>query len=242
MVGPSARPGLRRLIRGLTAYGIVGLILSAVAIVALVVALGRLGAVSESVGGSSAQLGTVLDRMATVLDGASSSARSFGSTIDSGGTALTTAAADIRAIVPQLRGIESQANAISILGQQPLAPLAGLFGQIAGQLGDLDGQLDAVARNLTDNRAALTTNADSLADLARETRTLEGRLTPAAIAHTIDDARWVAIALLAVVVAGAALPAIGALAFARWLLLETRRIAAGSPDAGPQVSSGGTPG
>ena len=229
MAAGATRAGLGRLIRGLTAYGIIGLGLSAVAIVALVIALGRLGAVSDSVGGGAGQLGTVLERMSTALDGASTSAAGFGTTIDSGTSGLKSAAADIRAIVPQLRGIESQANAISILGQQPLAPLAGLFGQIAGQLGDLDGQLDTLATNLSSNRAALTGNAAALAALARETRALETRLTPDAIASAIEDARWFAIALLTVVVAGALLPAIGALALARWLRLELRR---GSVSAG----------
>jgi hypothetical protein len=221
--GAASRPGLRRLLRGLTAYGIVGLCLSGVAVIALVIALGRLGSVSDSVGGGTGQLSAVLERMATVLDGASKSAVSFWSTIDSGSTALTTAAADLRAIVPQLREIERQANAINILGQQPLAPLAGLFGQIAGQLGDLDGQLDTLSANLSDNRAALTGNADALASLARETRALEARITPDVLSRTIQDARWFAIALLAVVIAGALLPAVGALTLARWLWLELRR-------------------
>jgi len=160
-----SRPALRRLTQGLLAYGIVGLTLSLVATIAILLAVGRLSAVGDTVGGGAGQLGTVLARMTTVLDGASTSAASFGTTIDNGSSALTAAAADIRAIVPQLRDIESQANAINILGSKPLEPLAGLFGQIAGQLGDLDGRLDTVATNLSENRGALTMNAAALAAL-----------------------------------------------------------------------------
>jgi hypothetical protein len=232
---PSAAPILRRVIRGLIAYGIVGLVLSIVAAIAVGLAIGRLSGLSDSVGGGASDLGTVLDRTATVLDDASTSAAGFGSTIDSGSSALTSAAVDIRAIVPRLRDVESQANAISILGSQPLAPLAGLFGQIADQLGDLDGRLDTVATNLTENRAALTNNAASLKALADETRALATRLAPDAVARAVDDARWFAIALLAVVMAGVALPAVAALAFAWWLRRELARasIRSGTTPAGP---------
>jgi uncharacterized RDD family membrane protein YckC len=215
-----SRPALRRLTRGLLAYGIVGLVLSLVAAIAILLAVGRLSSVGATVGGGADQLGTVLARMTTVLDGASTSAASFGTTIDNGSEALTAAASDLRAIVPQLRDIETQANAINILGSQPLAPLAGLFGQIASQLGDLDGRLDTVATNLSANRGALTANAAALSALADETRVLADRLAPDALIRIIDDARWFAIAMVIVVLAGVAVPAAAALAFGWWLRQE----------------------
>ena len=208
---------LQRLIRGLVAYGIIGLSLSLVAAIAVLVTLGRLSAVGDSVDGGAGQLGTVLERTAAVLDDAATSAASFGTTIDNGSAALTAAATDLRTIVPQLRDIETQANAIDILGSQPLAPLARLFGQIAAQLGDLDGRLDSVATNLSSNRAALTTNAASLAALASDVRSLSSRLAPRSLTQTFDDARWFALALLAVVLAGVTVPAAAALALAWWL-------------------------
>ena len=221
--GDSARPMLSRLSRGLILYGIVGIVLSVVAGVAVLLAIGRLSTIDDGVGRGVDQLGTVLDRMATVLDDAATSAGSFGSTIDTSSAALGTAAADLRGIVPRLRDIETQANAINILGSQPLAPLAGLFGQIASQLGDLDGRLDGVATSLSSNRAALKANASSLADLATQTRALSDRIAPDVLARTIADARWFAIALLAVVLAGVAAPATGALAFGLWLHRELQR-------------------
>jgi hypothetical protein len=220
IVALSSRPALRRLMRGLVAYGVVGLALSAVAAIAVVLAIGRLSSVGDSVDGGAGQLGTVLSRMTTALDEASTSASSFGTTIDNGSAALAAAASDIRAIVPQLRDIETQANAINILGSKPLEPIAGLFGQIAGQLGDLDGRLDTVATNLTENRGALTANAASLAALAAETRGLAARLPPDVLIRIVDDARLFAIALLAALLAGVAVPAGAALAFGLWLRRE----------------------
>jgi hypothetical protein len=206
--------------QGLLAYGIVGLALSIVAAIAILLAVGRLSSVGDTIDGGADQLGTVLARMTTALDGASTSASSFGTTIDNGSDALTAAAADLRAIVPQLRGIETQANAIDILGSKPLAPIAALFGQIAGQLGDLDARLDTVATNLTANRGALTANAASLAALADETRGLATQLTPDVLIRIVDDARVFALALLVVLLAGVAVPAGAALAFGWWLRRE----------------------
>jgi hypothetical protein len=219
--------------RGLIAYGIVGLAVSAVAVIAVMLAISRLSSVGDTVDVGAGQLGTVLARMTTALDEASTSASSFGTTIDNGSAALSAAASDIRAIVPQLRDIETQANGINILGSKPLAPIAGLFGQIAGQLGDLDGRLDTVATNLTENRGALKANAASLAALAVETRALAARLTPDVLIRIVDDARLFAIALLAVLLAGVAVPAGAALAFGSWLRRELGDGSLTSPGATP---------
>jgi phage-related protein len=167
--------------------------------------------------------------MATVLDDASASATSFGTTIDSSSAALTTAAGDLRAIVPQLREIETQANAINILGSRPLAPLAGLFGNIAGQLGDLDGRLEAVSTGLVANRGALTANATSLAGLATEIRALRERVPIDLSGSTLADTRWLAIVLLLVVLAAVALPAVAALLLGWWLRRELLKPAERAP-------------
>jgi hypothetical protein len=214
---PLAGPAIRRLSRVLIGYGIVGLVVAAIGVMALVVGLGRLNGLSDRLRDDVGGVSSALERTATVLDDAAAAARGFGTTVDSSTTALTTAASDLREIVPQLRSIESQANAINILGSQPLAPLAGLFGQIAGQLTDLDGQLDAVATNLGTNRGALDANAASLAALATETRTLGERLEGDALPAAVDDIRWLLIAMLAVGTLGAIVPAAGALAAGWWL-------------------------
>ncbi len=208
---------LSRLARGLIVYGIVGLLVTTVAAVAVGVALGRMGALSETLDGGGTELAATLDRTAKVLDDAALTAAGFGTTIDSSGAALVNAGNDIDQIIPRLRDIESRSNAINILGNQPLAPVAGLFGEIAGQLGDLNGQLRGVASDLTTNRSALTGNAASLAALAAQTRTLSARLGNDALRQAVDDGRLVLVAILVLVLAGVAVPAVGAVALGWWL-------------------------
>jgi hypothetical protein len=211
------RPRLRVLIRILVGYGIVGLVVAALGVAALVVGLGRVNGLADRLRDDVGGVSRAMERTATVLDDAATTARGFGTTIDSSTSALTTAAADLRAIVPQLRSIETQANAINILGSQPLAPIAGLFGQIATQLASLDAQLDGIATNLGTNRSALDANASSLAALATETRSLGDRLDGDALPGAVEDLRLLLIAMLGIGTLGAAVPAVGALLAGLWL-------------------------
>ena len=211
------RPRLRVLIRILVGYGIVGLVVAALGVAALVVGLGRVNGLADRLRDDVGGVSRAMERTATVLDDAATTARGFGTTIDSSTSALTTAAADLRAIVPQLRSIETQANAINILGSQPLAPIAGLFGQIATQLASLDAQLDGIATNLGTNRSALDANASSLAALATETRSLGDRLDGDALPGAVEDLRLLLIAMLGIGTLGAAVPALGALLAGLWL-------------------------
>ncbi|HET9615155.1 MAG TPA: hypothetical protein VFP22_10105 [Candidatus Limnocylindrales bacterium] len=214
-LGARALP-LTGLSRILVAYGIVGLLAAIAAVVFLFVGLSRVAALSDRIdelGGVS----TILDRTATVLEDAAASARGFASTVDNSTTALTTAATDVRNVVPRLHELEATTNGISLLGAQPLAPLAGLFGQIAGQLDDLDTRLDTVATALTTNQASLQKNAASLTDLATEARAMATKLGGDALPTAIDDARLLLIALVVVATLGALVPALGALALGLWL-------------------------
>lgn len=219
-----AGAGLRRLAVGLLAYGVAGLIVALVGLVVLFGAIGSVGNVGSGISTDVGQLGSILDRTASALDDASSTARGFSGTVERTGPAVRQAATAVRDIGPRLREIETQANGIDILGSKPLASLAGLFGQIAGELDGLDTQLDTIADDLTANQTVLTTNASSLGDLAAEVRTLRSRLSADAIGAGIDSARSLLIAVLALFVAWAAVPAVGALALGLWL----RRILEGS--------------
>lgn len=225
IVDPSRRLGLRRLTGVLIGYGMVGLFVAALGVMALLAGLGRIDALGVGLDRNLDGLARTLEKTATTLDDAAATARGFGGTIDSSTTALATAAGDIRQIVPRLRDIESQANALSILGSQPLAPLGGLFGQIAGQLSDLDAQLDGVATSLGGNRAALDANATSLASLASQTRTMGAGLDSESLTAVLADARLLLVAMLGIGIVGAAVPAVGALIVALWL---RRWLAAGS--------------
>jgi hypothetical protein len=217
IIDPAFRPRARQVANVLVGYGIIGLVVAALGMLALFAGLGRVNALAERLRVDVGGVSDTLERTATVLDNAAITARGFGTTVDSSTAALNQAAADLRLIVPRLRDVETQANAINILGSQPLAPIAGLFGQIAGQLDDLDTQLDGVATNLTTNKAALADNATSLADLATQTRSLAGRLGRDALPAAVDDARWLLVAMLAIGTLGAAVPATGALLAGWWL-------------------------
>jgi hypothetical protein len=220
-----ARAGLRQLAVGLLAYGVAGVIVAVVGLIVLVGAMGSVGRVGGGISTDVDQLGSILDRTATALDDASSTARGFSGTVERTGPAVRQAATAVRDIGPRLREIESQANAIDILGSRPLASLAGLFGQIAGELNGLDTQLDAIADDLSANQAVLTTNAGSLGAIASEVRSLRGRLSADEIGAGIDSARSLLIAVLALFIAWAAVPAVGALALGLWL----RHLLEGSP-------------
>jgi hypothetical protein len=216
-IDPSWQPGLRRLTRILIGYGVVGLVVAAIGIATLFIGLGRVNGLADRLRDDVGGVAAAMERTAAVLDDAAATARGFGTTIDSSTSALSAAAGDLRQIVPQLRDIETRANAINILGSQPLAPIAGLFGQIAGQLSDLDTQLDGIAVNLGSNRTALDANAGSLAALATETRRLGERLGGDSLPGAVDDARWLLVAMLLIGSLGAAVPAFGALLAGVWL-------------------------
>jgi hypothetical protein len=226
IVGPVDRPGLRRLSRALIGYGVVGLAVAALGLIALLVGLGRVNGLTDRLRADVGGVSEVLEQTGDVLERAAATATGFGVTIDSSTTALATAASDVRAIVPRLRDIESRANAINILGSQPLAPLAGLFGDIAGQLADLDTQLDGIATNLGTNHAALDANAESLRELAGRTRALAEQLGGDDLPAAVDDLRWLLVAMLAVGTLGAGVPAAGALLVGLWL----SRLPNGRPD------------
>ncbi len=216
-VAPVPTSRLSLLAKVLIGYGVVGLIGAAIAAVLLVIAFSRVTTLSnqltDNVGGVSA----VLDKTATALDDAANSASSFATTLDAVSTATVNAATDLRQIVPRLRGLQEGANAVSILGSQPLGRLGQLFGEIADQVTNLTGELDTISKSLIGNRSALEKNATSLAGLADEVGTLSTTLAGDQLAVAIDSLRWLILALLAIAAIGAAVPAAGALIAGWWL-------------------------
>lgn len=208
---------VRTLSNVLLGYGIVGLVVAALALVALGIGLGRVSTLADRLRDDVGGVSDVLDQTADTLDRASSTAGGVTATIDSSTQALATAATDLRGIVPRLRDIESRANAINILGSQPLAPLAGLFGEIAGQLTDLDAQLDGIATNLSTNKGGIDETATSLGELSSRTRALSTRLGGDSLPGAIEDLRWLLLAMLGIGALGAAVPAVGALLAGLWL-------------------------
>jgi hypothetical protein len=219
--------GFRRLGRILIAYGIVGVLVAVLSLIALAVGVGRINGVADRFGGDLGSISRTLDRTSAVLDKAATTAQGFGATVDGTTSALATVGGDIDSIVPRLESIAEQTSTLSILGAQPLAPVGGLFRDIATQLSDVRTQLTTMASRLTTNRAALDANASSLGDLATETRTLSERLRGDALVGAIDDLRVVLVIVLGIGALGAAVPAVGALLLGLWI----RREAAVAPGA-----------
>jgi methyl-accepting chemotaxis protein len=217
---PIWAPRLSRLSRWLVVYGVVGLVVAVVAVGALAAGLSRVAGLSDALRGDANGISETLLRTADVIESAASTSDEFGRTIDRTTAALGTVGTDIRDIVPRLHAIETQANAITILGSAPLAPVAGLFGDIARQLADVQTQLDAVSASLGSNRGSLSTTAASLTKLATQTRDLSTKLGGDSVPNALDDARWLFVAVLGVAALGAAMPAVGALALGLWLRRE----------------------
>jgi hypothetical protein len=222
VASPLARTsGVRRLARILIGYGIVGLLVAGLSLVALAIGIGRVNGVSDRFGGDLGGISRTLDRTSAVLEKAATTAQGFGATVDGTTAALGTVGGDIDSIVPRLQSIAEQTETLNILGAQPLAPVAGLFRDIATQLSDVRTQLTTMSSRLTTNRAALDANATSLTDLATETRTLSDRLGGDALVGAIDDLRVVLVIVLGIGALGAAVPAVGALLIGIWILRET---------------------
>jgi len=228
---PARVDRLRLLSRALIAYGVIALVGAIIAALLLALAFGRVTALADQLTTNAGGVSAVLDKTATALEDAATTAGSFATTIDAGGSAILTATDDLRQIVPRLRDLETAANGVTILGNQPLGRLATLFGEIATYTTDVTTQLDQVSKSLVGNRSALEANARSLGALADQVRTLADQLAGDQLAAAIDSIRWLILALLIVATIGAGVPAVGALVTGWWLRgwLARTSAAGGSP-------------
>jgi hypothetical protein len=230
------RRGLLRLANALIIYGVIGLLAAAIGFAALMSASSRIGSLGERIVSEAVSLDSIIVLTADVLDDAATTAGSFGPTVAQTAVTVREAAGAIRDIEPRLRDLETQANAIEIFGQRPVAPLGQLFGQIATDVSGLDEQLDGIATEMGQNEAALTANSESLGALADLVRAYKGRLQPAAIDAGIDDARRLLLITLALFIGWTAVPALGSLIVGRWmrkLVEHDRRSAAATPVSVP---------
>jgi hypothetical protein len=211
------RRGLTRLANALIVYGVIGLLAAAIGLAALMAASARIGSLGERIVSEAVSLDAIIDRTADVLDDAATTAESFGPTVGQTSATVDGAATAIRDIEPRLRDLETQAAAIEIFGNRPVAPLGQLFGQIANDISGLDEQLDGIATELGENEAALTANATSLAALADLVRAYTERLKPEAIDAGIDESRRLLLMTLALFIGWTTVPALGSLIVGRWM-------------------------
>ena len=214
---PETRRGLRRLSAGLIAYGIVGLIAAFLGLAALGWASGRVSTLADAVDAEATQLAVTLDATADTLRAAASSAETFAITLQRTPATVRQASGTIRNLRPNLEAIEGQLAAINILGAQPLADAARLFGEMSDGLAGLDTRLDLIANDLEVDRHALELNASDLRGLSDQTAAVAGRVRAGIIQRGLDDLN-VALSLMILVFVGSmAVPAGGALAFGVWL-------------------------
>jgi hypothetical protein len=209
--------GIRRLSAGLIGYGVAGLVLALAGVVAFAWIGGRVSSVADSVDADVRQLTTALDRSADALHDAGDSAVSFSTTLERTPPSVRQSADTIRNLRPNLLEIEAQLASINILGTEPLAVPARLFGDMARDLEGLDTRLDTIADDLTRDRTALGANAGSLRAAGDEAARLAERLRAGTIQDDLGDLRAVLLVLTLLFVASMAVPAIGALMLGFWL-------------------------
>lgn len=226
MIGPrrlGMHGALRRLSRGLIAYGLIGLVVAAVAIGALVWVNGRVANLSREVDTTVGQLAGTMERTAKALHDASTSAQSFTGTVDQSALAVSSSAATITEVRTGLIALEAQLRSVSILGAAPLASAADDIGRIATSLDGLDTRLAGISDGLGKDRDALAGNATSLGQLGDSTATLATRLGSGVIEGSLGDVQLVLTVALLVFAAWTVVPAVGALALGVWLRRELDR-------------------
>jgi hypothetical protein len=225
------REGLRRLSKGLIAYGAIGVIVAAIGLLAFIWSLGRLNGAADQIDDTIRDLAATVHRTADTLTDAARTADSVGGTLDSTAAAVSQAATTVGAMGPTLTALEASFRDFGILGQHPLAPAADVVATLSTNLAGLDERLQAVSDSLTADHDALAANSASLAALGTSLDDLAARLESGSIQSTLSDIRAVLTVVLLMFVVWSAIPAVGALALGLWLRRELRRPVA--PPAGP---------
>jgi hypothetical protein len=215
--------GVRRLIQGLVAYGLVGLVVAAIGFGATVWVNGRISAIRADAEASVARAASTMELAATVLRGASTTAGSFGGTADQTSQAVSAAVVTISEVRSDLSALEAQLRSVSLLGATPLGSSADAVGRIAASMDGLGTQIPLVADSLKGNRDALARNAAALSQLADSTAALAARLGPGAGQDSFGDVQQVIAVTLLMFAAWSFVPAVGALALAAWLRGELAR-------------------
>jgi hypothetical protein len=211
---------MRRLSRGLVAYGVFGLFVTAIGVGALVWVDGRVTDLRRDVAATLAQRATTLHLAAVVLRGASTTAGGFAVTVDQTSRAVATAAESITEAQSDLAALEAQLRSVNILGATPLSSSADAVGRLATSIDGLDTRLSLVTDALTGNRQALLGNASSLGQLAGVTEGLAGQVGSGGIEDSLGDLQRLISVTLLVLAAWSAVPAAGALVLGAWLRRE----------------------
>ena len=219
----SLRAVLRRLATGLIAYGVIGLVLAVVALMAVVWAGGRITAVGGRVETQIAAVVETLDRTSVALADAGTSATSFSGTMERTPPVVRQTAQAIADVRTDLRSAEGQLSQFEILGRQPLGGVADSFGRMAANLDGLDERLGLIAADLESNRSALVANATSLSALGARLGLVADDLRGGVVEEGFADLRSSATVLASVLLVWMTIPAGSALWLGWWLRREVGR-------------------
>jgi hypothetical protein len=212
--------GLKRLSKGLIAYGVIGLVVAAIAFGALMWVNGRIGDLRTEVDTTIAQLATTTERTTTALRNASRTAQTFSTTLEQAANAMPSASQRIVGLRADLSSLETQLRSVNILGATPLGSAADAVGKISASLEGIDTQLSLIGVALTANSQALAANATSLDLLADSTDAIATRLGSGVVDDSLGDVQMVIVVTLLVFTLLSLVPAVGALAFGIWLRRE----------------------
>lgn len=213
----SLRAVLRRLATGLIVYGLVGLVLAVIALIAVVWAGGRLMSVGDRVETQIAAVVETLDRTSVALADAGTSATSFSVTMERTPPVVRQTAQAIADVRTDLRAAENQFSQVEILGRRPLGGVADAFGRMAANLDGLDERLGLIATDLESNRAALLANATSLGALGARLGLVADDLRGGVVEDGFADLRSSASILALVLLVWMTIPGAGALWLGWWL-------------------------
>ncbi len=227
------RGGLRRVAQGLIGYGIAGLVVAVICLVALIWVNGRVGGLRAEAETTVGQLATSMERTANALHDASTTAQSFTVTVEESAQAVSAAADTITETRTGLASLEAQLRAVNILGTQPLSGTADAVGRIDTSLDGLDTRLDAIAAGLGSNRDTLARNATSLGQLGDSVEAMATRLDSGVVEDSLGDIQMVIVVVLLLFTAWSIVPAVGALVAGLWLRRELDESGAEPRDQAP---------
>ena len=208
---------LRRASTGLLIYGVVGLLVAVLGLVALIWVGGRMGALTERTSAQVEEIAGTLEASGQALEDAASTTLSFAVTLERTPPTIRQAAQTVGNLESNMRQTADQLASISILGSQPLGRVSGLFSQMATDLDGLDTRLELIATDLEGNRDALLANAASLRETGIRLDGLAADLRGGFVEDSFADVMAVLTILALALILVTALPAVGALVFGWWL-------------------------
>jgi hypothetical protein len=185
----------------LAAFGLAGLVLTALAATLVVGSLGALAGVAASLDRQRAELVDLIDPAAAALNRSANSAANASISL----TASAAAAEDAAALTAQLADsmeAMSQAASIQVFGARPFGAAAASLGQVGASARALSGDLHTTAATITSNVTDSAGVATDLRDLATQLEAIgqSARATGATStlsAAALDLGRGVLLGLLA---------------------------------------------